>query len=155
MREIPLTQGKVAFVDNDDYDYLMQWKWCAHKDGKTFYAVRSSSVINGKRKFIMMHRVIMNTPEGMIVDHIDHDGLNCQKYNMRNCTLKQNTKNRSAFGMSKYLGVTTYRNYIKAAITNDGKYTHLGNFKTKEEAALAYDEAAKKMHGEFANLNFK
>ena len=154
MKEIPLTQGKVALVDDEDYDYLMQWKWCATKDYNTYYANREGSVKEDNKKFIM-HRVIMNTPDNMVVDHIDHNGLNNQKSNMRNCSPKENSRNMRPRGKTGYLGVCYDRKYIKACIKIRGKNRHLGNYKTEEEAARAYDKVAKEYYGEFANLNFK
>jgi hypothetical protein len=162
MKEIQLTQGKVALVDDEDFDYLNQWKWFAHKQKKTYYAGRNIFISN-KFKTIHMHRVIMKTPDNMEVDHCDFNGLNCQKSNMRNCTHQQNSWNRKSFGSSQYLGVSLYtkehngieRKYIIAHFETNGVQKHLGHFKTEEEAALAYDAKAKEIYGEFANLNFK
>ncbi len=153
MKTIKLNHGKVALVDDEDYEYLNQWKWFAHKHPRVFYAERTDHS-GVKDKTILMHRLIMKTPKGLQVDHIDHDGLNNQKHNMRNCTLKQNTQNKRAYGKIKYSGVTSNNGYIRSSITIDGKYQHLGMFKTEEEAARAHDVMAKKYYGEFANLNF-
>lgn len=157
MREIKLNQqGKhnnkfIALVDDEDYDYLIQWRWSVIKVHKTYYSIRSE-----KNKSIIMHRVIMKTPNNMVVDHIDHNGLNCQKINMRNCDYSQSNANRRTWGKrTKYLGVYIDRSYIKAQIRKANKTYHLGLFKTQEEAAIAYDNAAKIYFGEFANLNFK
>jgi hypothetical protein len=154
MKTLKLTQGQFALVDDEDYDFLMQWKWSV-LGNKKFYAGRMYKT-DGKFKRILLHREIMQTPKGMEVDHIDHDGLNCQKSNMRNCFYYQNRKNRSPSNKtSPFLGVCYDRKYIKASIHVDKKTLFLGNFKTEVEAAHAYDEAAKLYHGEFANLNFK
>jgi hypothetical protein len=107
MKKLNLSQGKVALVDDEDYEYLNQWKWYLSKTNKHEYAMRKTSRNdpNG-RKTIMLHRVIMNTPNHLEVDHIDNNGLNNQKYNLRNCTGKNNRLNRVAMGTSKYLGVS-------------------------------------------------
>jgi len=153
MKEILLTQNKVALVDDEDYEYLNQWNWYALKNRNTYYAQRTKT-INGKECAIKMHRIIMNTPDDLEVDHIDHNGLNCQKYNMRNCTFEQNRKNRNHCGKSKYKGVS-FTSYNKpfSRIKVNGKLIHLGVFDSEINAAKAYNEAAKKYYGEYANLN--
>lgn len=160
MKEIQLTQqGKnkgllVALVDDDDYESLSKFRWVGHKERSGIhYALRT--VKKPVRKTIYMHRVIMNTPLELCVDHIDHNGLNNQKSNLRNCTRSQNQANRKPSGRSKYLGVCLADNRIRAMITVNSKCLKIGSYKTEEAAAHAYDEAAKKYHGEFANLNFK
>lgn len=178
MKTIQLTQGKFTQVDDEDYDFLNQWKWYAKRSRKTekFYALRRESdlIENGvKVKFgetICMHRVIMNCPKGMVVDHKDNDGLNNQKYNLRICTDRENLLNRKkiAVGSSKYLGVTlvkgeknkykSRRTYWRATCIS-GKIKKSAQFANTPEgeimAAKKYDEFAKDLHGEFANLNFK
>ena len=84
MKEIILTQGQVALVDDEDFEYLNQWKWCAIKSRKTYYTTRTIYI--PCKMTVIMHRIIMNTPLDMTVDHIDHNGLNNQKYNLRICT---------------------------------------------------------------------
>lgn len=154
MKEIPLTQGKVTLVDDEDYDYLNQFRWFAHKNDYTYYATRNIKLNNGKRTILRMQNVIKQAYNGFIIDHIDHDGLNNQRCNLRICTPRQNMMNKNP--KHKYLGVRLLRNkYISAQITAQGKYIHLGYFKTEESAARAYDNAAKKYFKEFANLNFK
>ena len=156
MKTIELTQGQVALVDDEDYEYLMQWKWFAKKHRQTFYAARSKKT-NGICDRIYMHRIILKTPKNMECDHVDHNGLNNQKHNLRNCTNHQNHMNRISWGNSIYLGVTydKSRKLYMSKIQKKYKKFYLGRFKTEIAAAMAYDIKAKELFGEFANLNFK
>jgi hypothetical protein len=152
MKEIQLTQGKVALVDDKYFDLLSQWKWHAYKNRNTYYA---ATYIDGKK--VLLHRFIMDTPKGIEVDHKDHNGLNCQEVNMRNCTHLQNAKNMvQSKSNSNFIGVhfRKDRNKYLAYIEN-GKKIYLGYFDTAIKAAITRDNAAKRYYGEFANLNFK
>jgi hypothetical protein len=162
MREICLTQGKVALVDDCDYDELNKFKWCAVKIGnsRTFYACRGIT-IDGKQKLVSMHRVILGLAkgDGNVVDHSDHDGLNNQRENLRVCTNIENIRNQpkqTRPTSSQYKGVTwteARRKWV-ARIRNSGTRIYLGGFTSEIEAAQTYDAAAIKYHGEFACLNF-
>jgi hypothetical protein len=160
MKLIALTQGQFAQVDDEDFDYLNQFNWYAHKNRDNgFYALRTIHTgLRSIRKTAhpSMHRTIMKEPEGLFVDHIDHNTLNNQKSNLRICTRQQNQRNRVSHGKSKYLGVYIRKDgFISARVGPVENYKHLGYFKTEELAARAYDERAKVLYGEFANLNFK
>lgn len=157
MKEIPLTHGLVALVDDEDFEWLSQWRWAARKGRNTFYAMRQV----GKYPFdknVHMHREIMQTPNGMVTDHIDKNGCNNQRSNLRVCTDTQNKANRGkqCNNTSGFKGVTwnKYEGRWVSKIEVSGKTLSLGYFSDPEIAARAYDEAAKKYHGEFANLNF-
>jgi hypothetical protein len=160
-RKIPLTRGKYAIVDPEDYDRLTKYKWYAQTNLYTFYAVRS--LTNGKkekRKNAYMHHLVINIPDGMFCDHINHNGLDNRKANLRPATLTQNVWNRRKFkkpSRSKYKGVdwSTEMKRWRARIRVNGKRIYLGSFKHEIEAAKAYDRAAAKYHGQFAALNFK
>jgi hypothetical protein len=150
MKIIELTQNKVSLVDDEDYDFLMHWKWRVNKGYNTFYAFN--------KKAGLMHRLILDLNDVIIkTDHIDGNGLNNQKYNIRACTNAQNMSNREepVSNKSGYKGVVFKGNKYQAQIQLDGKNIYLGLFKTAIEAAMAYDEAAKELHGDFSNLNFK
>lgn len=165
MRKIPLTQNQYALVDDEDYEYLNRWKWCAHWNPKTnsFYAVRNEVVAKGKSKTIRMHRAIMQEPVGKVVDHDNHNTLDNRKENLRICDQADNMHNfrKPLNNTSGYKGVTInrqksknrVRKYITAQIGVNGKVLRLGYFKTLQDAAKAYNEAAIKYFGEFALLN--
>lgn len=159
-KEIELTQDKVALVDDEDFEWLSQWKWHAYWDGHNWYAKRAERMIsNGRRqRTVNMHRTIMNVSQSDKVDHVDGNGLNNQRHNLRVATHQQNVCNRSLYcnNSSGYKGVGWHKQHQKwhAKIQNNGKRIHLGYFDTALEAARAYDEAAKDIHGEFARINF-
>jgi hypothetical protein len=151
-RLIPLTQGQNAIVDAADFEWLSQWNWYAHwsPGTKTFYAVRNKSP--------NMHQLILGCGTDDDIDHKNNDTLDNRRNNLRKCTHGQNaanTKRRTKWG---YKGVVFYPTARKhkwsARIVKDGKHIHLGMFLTVEEAAKAYDAAAKIYHGEFAQTNF-
>lgn len=158
MKKIPLTQGKFALVDDADFDWLNQWKWCAIKGRSTFYAARRATYERGKQKGILMHRVLLGAPVGLDVDHKNGDGLNNQRDNVRVGTPQQNSFNRrrNAKGSSKFKGVCWYppgRKWAARIRVNQHRF-HLGYFSDETLAALAYDAAAKENFGDFARLNF-
>jgi hypothetical protein len=152
IRAIPLTQGKFAIVDAEDYDWLSQYKWCVQKAGDCLYAVRSK-----KRATIKMHREIIGAPKRLMCDHIDHNGLNNCKSNLRLCTNAQNSYNRQARinCTSKYKGVSWKKADRKwqVLIGFEGKRICLGLFDNEMEAAMAYDDKAIELFGEFACVN--
>lgn len=155
--EIKLTQGKVALVDKEDFEELNKYKWCANRTGNTFYALRNSlNDVNKKKHKIYMHRLIMNPSKDMFIDHIDNDGLNNTRKNLRICTKSENNMNsgKQKNNTSGFKGVSWNKPKKKwiAQISINGVTTHLGYFDTAEEAYKAYCEACIKHHGGFANL---
>ena len=161
MKEIKLSQGKIALVDADDFEWLNQWKWSyARKEGSlTGYAFRRLHSTNNKREAVPLHRLIMDLKYGDIrhVDHINGDGLDNRKCNLRVCSKAQNLRNRdkNKNNTSGYKGVFWTERDQKwyAKITYNLAQHYLGCYNTKEEAAQAYNKAAQKYHGEFALLN--
>lgn len=156
---IPLTQGQFAIVDAADYDWLMDGpKWYATRDRNTFYARRNDYAGVGKQRPLMMHRLLTGVGCGMIVDHINHDGLDNRRANLRICTHSDNQRNVRSHrdAGSKYLGVHWNKNAGKwqVRIVADGRRKGLGYFTCEIEAALAYDSAARLHYGAFANPNF-
>ena len=156
MKQIKLTQGKYALIDDDDYNRILKYKWCAHFERNNWYAV-TGKVVNGKRHTIRMHRFIMNALPGEMMDHINGDGLDNRKNNLRFCNAKQNCWNSKSRKntSSKYKGVSKrkttgkYESYISIY----GKRKHLGFFENEEEAAKKYNQQAILIHGKFARLN--
>lgn len=157
MKIIPLTQGKVALVDDNDYEKLNQHKWYAHKASNFYYAVRMVNTTGGGRKHVGMHTEIIGIKTGYMIDHRDGNTLNNQRFNLRHVTNRQNQQNRHTPKASKYPGVTfrTGRKKIKwrARITVDKKVTHLGYFDSEIEAFKAYQIALREMVGDEFNVN--
>ena len=153
MKQIPLTQGKFAIVDDEDYEYLMQWKWCVvrHKKGRWY----ASTHINNKT--IYMHRWLIQNKPGKFTDHRNGNGLDNRRVNLRSCSPSQNGHNSKcrAGGTSKFKGVSWDRRYSKwrASIGIKYKLYNLGRFVNEKDAAMAYNEKATKVFGEFAYLN--
>lgn len=152
-RLIPLTQGKFAIVDTKDYERLAQYKWHAVKMHGIYYARRK---VNGK--FIQMHREILNVPVGFVCDHKNHNGLDNRRCNLRICTHAQNIQNSRprTDGTSRYKGVSWNRRNRKwrASICHGGHSIYIGYYDYEADAAIAYDDTAIELFGEFACLNF-
>lgn len=155
--KIPLTKSQFAKVDPEDYVWLSQFRWHCKVNKCAIYAVRTITIA-GKSKRIFMHRLLAGTPSHLVCDHINHDGLDNRKQNLRNCTIKQNNANSrpSKNSSSKYKGISFNKARRKwaAYIKKNGKQFYLGLFASESAAAKAYDEAAKEYYGEFAHLNF-
>lgn len=156
---IPLTQGKFALIDEEDAPLISRFKWCARRaiGRDTYYAVRSTYSGN-THKTVLMHRVILDAPDGTEGDHIDGDGLNNTRTNLRLSTTAQNHCNarRRSNNTSGYKGVSwdKSRGLWAAEARMNGRRIRCGRFATAEEAARAYDRAAMQLQGEFARLNF-
>jgi len=150
MKIIKLTQGKVAFVDDEDFKYLNKFKWY-YNNG---YATRNVTISPKKQKLIQMHRIILNTPVGMFTDHIDGNRANNQKKNLRCCTKSENMMNtgRKKTNTSGYKGVSwskTAKKWI-AKVHIGGKTKFLGSFEKKIDAYKAFCKGCIKYHKEFS-----
>ena len=158
MKQIRLTQRMVALVDDADFEQLSKHKWCAVRARGRWYAVRSIPMEKGKQTTIRMHRFIMNAPRDQQVDHLDGNGLNNQRSNLRICTSAQNNRNRRKMVGTSPVFKGVYWNKENqrwhAQITQNGHRHHLGYFDNEIDAAYAYDAAARKHFGEFACINF-
>ncbi len=156
MKEISLTQGATAIVDDDDYERLSKHRWCVTKGNGGLYAARRDG-----KKIVFMHNVILGvTPTpGYTVDHANRNTLDNRRSNLRFCTTSQNKANSGPRGSwkkySDFRGVTfdKRRGLWAAQIRINGKQCNIGRFPEEIEAARAYDAAAKKAFGEFAQLN--
>jgi hypothetical protein len=141
MKEIPLTRGYVALVDDEDYDTLAQYKWHASTTCGITYAFHSFAD-GGRIRSVPMHRVIMSPTPDMQIDHVNHDGLDNRRENLRICTPEQNMHNhRRKVGKTGYRGVWKHGGKWQAVIKAYGKWTYLGTFLTPEQAALAWNKA--------------
>lgn len=155
MKKIPLTQGKFAIVDDEDYELVSQYKWLLSKQSKNCeYAVIT------KRPRLRMHRLIMGLVpgDGLIVDHINGNGRDNRRANLRVCTHVENIRNMATKGGSSLFRGVTRRNQKRgtkwiAQIMVNRKQYYLGIFNTPIDAAKAYNTAAKNFFGEFARLN--
>ena len=155
MKRIPLSQGKFAIVDDEDYQEMSKHQWILSNKG---YAIRKKSW-DGQRKTVGLHRELVQAPDGFEIDHINGDPLDNRKQNLRVCTRQDNCYNsgKRKDNTSGYKGVSWHVREKKwrAQIKQNKKRFYLGYYSVKEEAARAYDEAAQKLHGEYARPNLK
>lgn len=152
--EIPLSRGYFAIVDEADAEAVLQYKWSAQPVGRTVYAQRSVRRPDGGWTTQRLHQFLTGYA---VTDHRNGDGLDNRRANLREATQRQNVCNqRRQVGASGFKGATWFERLSswKAQITSQGRNYHLGYFSTADEAARAYDAAARELHGEFATLNF-
>jgi hypothetical protein len=151
---ITLTNGGKAIIDDEDFERVSKFSWECHKPRNTSYA-RFRFRSEGKQKCVYLHRFIAGVKVGIQIDHINHDGLNCQKSNLRIATCSENLQNarkRKTLTSSKFKGVSWHKQRSKWRVTIGHK--HIGVFLKEMDAAKAYDAAAKSAFGQFACTNF-
>lgn len=153
---VPLTQGAYTKIDIRDAARVMRKRWYLFRDPKTGrkYAVREEHGVS-----IRLHRYLLNAPPSKDVDHVNGDGLDNRRRNLRKATAAQNARNarKRKNSTSRYKGVCadiSSGSPWRARIRVDGRLIHLGRFKIEKQAARAYDDAARRLHGEFARINF-
>lgn len=156
MKKIPLTQGKFALVDDEDYAKISKFKWYLHSGG--YAATSGIGKVDGKvRRYIYMHRIVNQTFPGMDTDHINGNKLDNRKENLRSCNRSGNAKNVQLRknSLSGFKGVHWHKgaNKWRSQIQKDKIKFHIGFYEEIKDAARAYNEAALKYHGEFARLN--
>lgn len=156
--EIALSNGLIALIDDTDFDKVRAHSWSASRTSSTRVYAAYKTVKNGKGVTVYMHRAILGAPKGMEVDHINGNGLDNRRSNLRLVTRRQNTINArlSIRNTTGFRGVSPARRpgrYVATIHVNRTK-RHLGTFPNPTEAAVAYDAAAREHFGEFARLNF-
>lgn len=151
MKIIKLTQNKETMVDDGDFEWLSKYDW--RYNYGSYGGEYAVTAIN--QKTVRIHRLIMNAQAGQEMDHINGNGLDNRRENLRFCSRTENNRNRGRqkLAASGYKGVSKRKNRWKAWITLDSKQIHIGMYSMKEEAARAYNKAAKEYHGEFARFN--
>lgn len=153
MKEIPLTRGLVATVDDEDFAIARYFKWHALPSG---YAVAAIKLPDGKRDWIYLHRLLFGFPEGLQVDHINGNKQDNRRDNLRLCTHAQNKHNTGRYANNssgfKGVGFSKRNKKWRARISKNGKQFELGYFDNPEEAYSAYCKAARNVHGDFSNV---
>ena len=149
---IPLSKNAYTTIDEEDFKKVSNHRWYLHRSSNERYPKYATTHFKGKT--VYMHRLIMDAPQGKWIDHIDGDGLNNKKENLRLSTPSQNGANSKTFKRFKGVSYRKDRKKYRAYIMYPGKrYKHLGHFKEEKEAAKAYNKAAIQLFGEFALLN--
>lgn len=158
MKLLPLSRGLFSIVDDDDFEFLSQWKWFAFKASgskRLFYAIRTDY---SNKKILYAHKLLLGAKPGMVIDHINGNSLDNRRANLRHCSIKENVRNQAPrVGFtSKYKGVAWRADRSKwtAYICPDRKKLNLGVFRSEHNAAYAYDKAALKHFGQYARINF-
>ena len=162
MKEIPLTKGKVALIDDEDFELVSRYRWHAWKAEtcRSWYAHANTTTEQGRRTMISMHRLILRAGPGQATDHENLNGLDNRRHNLRFCNKRKNAANRVKVASrpctSRFKGVCWHRAARRwvAQIQVNGRKIYIGWFESEIHAARAHDAAAQHYFGEFARLNF-
>jgi hypothetical protein len=151
MLSIDIGNGLMALIDDEDLPRVEPFTWRIRDDGY----VQRTWIEEGRTRHELLHRFIMDASEDVLVDHENGDRWDCRKENLRVATFSQNAANRPTTSLERaWKGIYPHGNRWKARIKREGQNVYLGSFQTPQEAAYAYDAAAKRLFGEFARLNF-
>lgn len=154
MKLIPISKGETALVSDEDYERLCGFTWCLHVNRITGRKeAHRAQWSNGAMRMVTMSEDVMGRRDGYEVDHRDRNGLNNQRENLRWATRSQNMSNRGCWNSLGVKGVHFCAGKFVAIVWSQRKRYYLGRFRTKEEAAAAYDRKARELHGEFAVTN--
>jgi hypothetical protein len=152
---IPLTRGQVAIVDDEDLDCVSRFSWQAYpkeRGNRTYYYAKARLLIDGRKRLVSMQRFLMDYPQGLVVDHKNHDTLDNRRSNLRVCTRSQNQGNALKRPGTRFKGVSrehTSKRW-KAVIQCENRTYRIGTFEREDEAASAYNKKAIELFGEFA-----
>jgi hypothetical protein len=150
MLSIDVGKNLLALIDDEDFPRVELFTWRVREDGY----IQRTWIEGGRTIHELLHRFIMGAHEGELVDHENGDRWDCRKENLRVATLSQNAANRPTTAERAWKGIYPHGNRWKARIKLEGQNVYLGSFQTAQEAAYAYDAAAKRLFGDFARLNF-
>lgn len=156
MKRLYITKSEFAIVDDSDYELVKRYKWRIQKIKNSEDLAYALAFINGK--YVLMHRLLTDAKEGFYVDHVNSNGLDNRRENLRICTCSQNAMNqrkqkRQTSSIYKGVRLHHYSKKWEVRIKKDGVRYHLGSFESELDAAMAYNNAAKNLFGEFARLN--
>jgi hypothetical protein len=139
-----IINNQPVFIDDEDYDLIKDYTWHLIKSNNTFYAqayIKGSKTGGKTAKYVYLHRLVFHAPDGIEIDHKNHNGLDCRKSNLRLISRAGNSRNRLMRNKTGFKGVRSKGNRFESKITIEGKCIYLGSYKTPEQAGQAYQKA--------------